>query len=43
LVKRQTERNAIPIEVGVEELEPGIYFIHLADGETMQNGRFIRQ
>ena len=43
LVKRQTERNARPIEVGVEELEPGIYFIHLEDGETMQNGRFIRQ
>ena len=42
LVKQQTQRNELPIKVEVKQLVPGIYFISLVDGETVQKGKFLK-
>ncbi len=43
LLKQQAVKNGTPAKVEVRELKPGLYFIRLSDGETMQIGRFIKQ
>ncbi len=41
-VTLQPTGNVLPIMIDVKELEPGIYFIYLNDGETQQKGKFIK-
>ena len=43
LVKKQTQRNELPVQVEVKQFKPGLYFIQLSDGETIQQGKFIIQ
>ena len=43
LVKQQTQRNQLPVKVEINQLSAGLYFIELADGEIIQQGKFIKQ
>lgn len=43
LVKEQTQKAELVIKAAIQQLTPGIYFIQLADGETVQSGKFIKQ
>ena len=43
LVKKQIQKNEMPITVEVKQLEPGMYFIQLSEGETVTKGKFIKQ
>ena len=41
-VQQKDPTGVILIKIEVKELEPGIYFIHLLDGETVYKGKFIK-
>ena len=43
IVKEQTQKAELIIKTAIQELTPGIYFIQLADGDTIQQGKFIKQ
>jgi uncharacterized delta-60 repeat protein len=43
LVKEQTQKWELIIKAVIQELTPGIYFIQLADGDAIQQGKFIKQ
>jgi uncharacterized delta-60 repeat protein len=43
LVKEQTQKGELIIKAAIQQLMPGIYFIQLADNDTIQQGKFIKQ
>lgn len=43
LLRQQTRKNELPLKVEMHQIEPGLYFIQLFDGETRQEGKFIKQ
>ena len=43
LVKQQTQKAELIIKATVQQLAPGMYFIQLADGDTIQLGKFIKK
>ncbi|WP_462252183.1 T9SS type A sorting domain-containing protein [Ferruginibacter sp.] len=43
LIQQQSKKNELPIIVDLKQLEPGMYFIQVTDGERVQKGKFIKQ
>ncbi|WP_350340106.1 T9SS type A sorting domain-containing protein [Paraflavitalea speifideaquila] len=35
--------NQLPVRIDVLALKPGMYIIHLSDGELLLKGKFIKQ
>jgi hypothetical protein len=43
LLRQQTMKNELYFKIKINQLEPGIYFIQLTDGEAIRKGKFIKQ
>ena len=43
LLQQQKSKNEILIKVEIKQFKPGLYFIELSDGETVQKGKFVKQ
>ncbi len=43
LVKQQTQKGELIINMPLQQLVAGMYFIQISDGDTIQQGKFIKQ